>query len=134
MKSVLDKRTNICARVLGWALFATVAAAPAAEATPIVINAGASLAGNTAALAAFNRAATTLGGLFSDSITVNINANLAPSRPESSARPVRRSFSEATPPSATRWCSTRAMKPTMRSWQPCRPRVSFLRRAGGVQF
>jgi len=77
MKSVLDKRTNICARVLGWALFATVAAAPAAEATPIVINAGASLAGNTAALAAFNRAATTLGGLFSDSITVNINANLA---------------------------------------------------------
>src|SRR6187401_2293308 len=77
MKSAVNKRLNICARILGLALFATVAAAPAAQATPIVIQADAGLAANTAALAAFNRAATTLGSLFSDPITVNINANLA---------------------------------------------------------
>ena len=77
MKSVVKKRRDKCARVLGLALFAMVAAAPAAQATPIVINAGASLAANTEALAAFNRAATTLGSWFTDPITVNINANLA---------------------------------------------------------
>ena len=77
MKSVVNKRTNKCARVFGLALFATVTAAPAAQATPIVINAGASLAANTEALAAFNRAATTLGSWFTDPITVNIDANLA---------------------------------------------------------
>ena len=79
MKSVVNKRTkaNMRARVLGLALFATVAAAPGAQATPIVIVPDAGLAANTAALAAFNRAATTLGNLFSDPITVTINANLA---------------------------------------------------------
>jgi hypothetical protein len=76
MKSVVNKPMNMCARVLGLALFATVVAAPAAQATPINIIPDAGLAANTAALAAFNRAATTLGSRFSDPITVNINANL----------------------------------------------------------
>jgi hypothetical protein len=77
MKSAVNKRLNICARILGLALFATVAAAPAAQATPIVIQADAGLAANTAALAAFNRAATTLGSLFSDPTTINISGHLA---------------------------------------------------------
>ncbi len=47
-----------------------------AGATPIVINTGAGLAGNLAALAAFNRAAAAWGSLFSDPITVNIAADL----------------------------------------------------------
>lgn len=43
----------------------------------IVINAGAGLAGNAAALAAFNRAAQQWAGLFTDGTTITINANLA---------------------------------------------------------
>ncbi len=47
-----------------------------AGATPILINPGAGLAANAAALAAFNRAAAAWGALFSDPITVNIAADL----------------------------------------------------------
>jgi len=43
----------------------------------IVLNAGAALAGNAAALAAFNRAALQWEGFFSDPITITIDANLA---------------------------------------------------------
>jgi PEP-CTERM motif len=63
-------------RVLTLTLLASLAAA-SAYATPIIINPGAGLAANAAALAAFNRAAAALGSRFSDPITVNINANLA---------------------------------------------------------
>ncbi len=42
----------------------------------IVINPGVELAGNTAALDAFNRAAARWESIFSDPITVNINANV----------------------------------------------------------
>src|SRR5262245_48278772 len=44
----------------------------------VQINAGANLQANAGALAAFNRAAATWSNLFSDPITVVINANLAP--------------------------------------------------------
>ena len=47
-----------------------------AEATPILINPGAGLAGNLPALSAFARAATAWGSLFSDPITVHIDADL----------------------------------------------------------
>ncbi len=47
-----------------------------AEAFNIQINAGSSLASNTQALAAFNRAATNWSSRFSDNITVNISADL----------------------------------------------------------
>lgn len=43
----------------------------------IVLNAGSGLSGNTAALAAFNRAANHWVSYFSDPITINIDANLA---------------------------------------------------------
>lgn len=46
-------------------------------ATTIDVNAGSGLAGNPDALAAFDRAAATWGGLFSDPVTVTINADLA---------------------------------------------------------
>ena len=42
----------------------------------IVINAGATLAGNGAALASFNRAAEKWEAIFSDNITVTINADM----------------------------------------------------------
>jgi hypothetical protein len=41
----------------------------------IVLNAGAGLSGNAAALAAFNRAASKWENLFTDAVTVNINAD-----------------------------------------------------------
>ncbi len=44
----------------------------------VVINAGATLAGNAAALAAFNRAAEQWEAFVSDPITVNVSADLAP--------------------------------------------------------
>src|SRR4051794_25314620 len=45
-------------------------------ATTINITPGAGLAANTAALAAFNRAANTWAAVFSDPVTINIDANL----------------------------------------------------------
>jgi hypothetical protein len=50
--------------------------AVSAEATPIVISPGASLAANAEALGAFNRAATTIGSMFTDPILVTVNADL----------------------------------------------------------
>jgi hypothetical protein len=51
---------------------------PAANASFIInINSGAGLSGNVAAVAAFSRAADTWEALFSDNITININADLA---------------------------------------------------------
>lgn len=47
-----------------------------APATPILINPGPGLAGNAAALAAFNRAANQWATRLADPVTVNINANL----------------------------------------------------------
>ena len=47
-----------------------------ARATPILINPGATLAANADALAAFNRAADRWGAIFSDPITVYIDADL----------------------------------------------------------
>ena len=44
--------------------------------TTINITPGAGLVGNTAALAAFNRAANTWAAMFSDPVTINIDANL----------------------------------------------------------
>ena len=49
---------------------------PACTAATINILPGAGLAGNAAALSAFNRAANTWGSLFSDPIDVYINADL----------------------------------------------------------
>ncbi len=48
-----------------------------ARAAAIVINPDAGLAANASALAAFNRAATYLGSMFSDAVTVNIAAGLS---------------------------------------------------------
>ncbi len=48
-----------------------------ASGLPIVLNAGAGLAGNAPALAAFQRAANTWGSMFSDNFTVNIDADMA---------------------------------------------------------
>jgi hypothetical protein len=61
---------------LRWA-FALAVTAISAPGMSIVLNANASLSGNAAALAAFQRAANTWQGMFSDPITVNINAGLA---------------------------------------------------------
>jgi hypothetical protein len=63
-------------RTLGLVLGLSLGVGSAAQAATINIVPGASLAGNAAALAAFNRAATTLGNLFTDPIVVTINANL----------------------------------------------------------
>jgi len=58
-------------------VFATLLlGAAGAQATPVLLNPGAGLAANPAALAAFGRAALTWGGWLNDPITVNINANL----------------------------------------------------------
>lgn len=48
-----------------------------AHALDIVINAGATLAGNAAAMASFNRGAARWEALFTDNITVTINADMA---------------------------------------------------------
>lgn len=62
---------------LFWVLLMCVLLAGNGYASNIVINPGAALAANASALAAFNRAAASWGNLFSDPITVTINANLA---------------------------------------------------------
>lgn len=61
---------------LDWALILIVSAM-SAPGMSIVLNPDAGLLGNAAALAAFQRAANTWGGMFSDPITVNIDAGLA---------------------------------------------------------
>ncbi len=61
-----------------WAWLICLVFTGSSFATNIVINPGATLAGNTAALSAFQRAANTWGKLFNDPITVTINADLAP--------------------------------------------------------
>ena len=63
-------------RILGI-VFGLCAVANTASATTIVINPGAGLIANPAALTAFNNAATTLGNMFADPIQVTIAANLA---------------------------------------------------------
>ena len=74
-RALLTRRRPVKS-VVAFALMAWLGAA-SAQATPIIINPGATLAANPAALAAFNRAANQWGSLFKDPITVNINANLA---------------------------------------------------------
>jgi hypothetical protein len=64
-------------RSIGLILTLLLCSAGAAQASTISINAGAGLAANPAALAAFNRAADTLEALFSDPVVISINANLA---------------------------------------------------------
>jgi hypothetical protein len=68
----LNRRPGFVTLVLALVLLC----AAGARATPVLINPGAGLAGNAAALAAFNRAAVTWGGYLNDPITVNINADL----------------------------------------------------------
>jgi len=63
-------------RVLGLLCVLSLGMAVSAEATPIVINPGATLAANAAALGAFNRAATAIGSMFTDPIQVTVNADL----------------------------------------------------------
>lgn len=60
-----------------WALLIGFVFTGSSFASNIVIKPGAALSGNTAALSAFNRAAASWGQLFSDPITVTINADLA---------------------------------------------------------
>lgn len=56
-------------------LFAAALSVPDARAALITVNAGASLAANTAALNAFNRAATRLGAYFADPVTIHVDAD-----------------------------------------------------------
>lgn len=68
-------KTNTLAKIATVGATVTVGAV-AAHGLDIVINPGTELAGNTAALDAFNRAAVRWESIFSDPITVNINANV----------------------------------------------------------
>jgi hypothetical protein len=68
----MKRRTGVVAVVIVTLLLG----AAGAQATPVLLNPGAGLAANPAALAAFGRAALTWGGWLSDPITVNINADL----------------------------------------------------------
>ncbi len=66
-------KSNLCRlmlTVLGCLLLSSLASA-----TPILINPGPGLAANPDALAAFNRAAANWGRIFSDPVTVNIDAD-----------------------------------------------------------
>ena len=68
--------THRVRRVLPFLMIGLFLSASAVAST-ITINPGAGLAANPAALAAFNRAAASWGSLFTDPITVTINADLA---------------------------------------------------------
>lgn len=68
------KRNQLAYTVAAAAL--AVALTGEANALTISINAGAGLTGNAAALAAFNRAADAWEAIFSDPITVNVDADL----------------------------------------------------------
>ena len=63
-------------RILGLVLFLWLFSTLNASAAAILISPGPTLAASPAALAAFNRAATTWGTLLSDPVTVTIDANL----------------------------------------------------------
>lgn len=63
--------------LISWVAL-TLVVVPSAYAVTININAGAGLAGNADALAAFNRAADSWEAVFTDLIVVNIDANLVP--------------------------------------------------------
>ncbi|MCE9545500.1 MAG: NF038122 family metalloprotease [Planctomycetia bacterium] len=67
-------RVAACAATLCWLL--GLAAAQPAQAMTIVISPGATLSANSAALAAFNRAANQWSAIYTDPITITINADL----------------------------------------------------------
>jgi len=63
-------------RAFALSLVLSLGAVVSAEATPIVISPGATLAGNAAALGAFNRASLAIGSMLTDPILVTVSADL----------------------------------------------------------